>query len=186
MYDRQEIAFLDERLASHRASAFCQLRWGPMATRRPNFGVVRFEPRGGEAPSLYVTTAVSRGRRRRSFVALVEPGGRRPLRFLTALAWWHSGVAMATPIPGAVMPLCEPWSNGRDETHVVLSRPRLFGEGWRTLVLPELRWDMVWAQAVDAQGAWIARQLGPNALDSRIEHSGLRLRQTKEIPTRGA
>ena len=122
MYDRPEIAHLDRQLVSHDATAFMQLRWGPMRHHHPNFGVVRFEPRETGRPSLYVSTAVSRGKRRRSFVALDEPGHPRPLRLLTALAWWYRQVAMVLPSAGVVMPLVQPWSHGKHQTHVVVAR----------------------------------------------------------------
>lgn len=175
MYDRPEISFLDDRLASHRARAFTQLLWGPMHRQNPGFGVVRFEAEEG-GPDLLVTTAITRGHTRRSFVSLDDTPGARPVSTLTAFAWWYVQAHVPAPPPGGIVPIGEPWVPGSNLTHVAVSWPLLFGDAWRGVSLPEQRWSTLWIQAVRPEEAWIAREMAASALVERAARSGVRLK----------
>ncbi len=172
MYDEPEIAFLDDRLASHQARGILRLTWGPMAQRSRRWGVVRFVPRGG-GRDLLVSAAVARGSVRRSFVTVVDGDEARAVTVLTGLAWWFLQPAVPVPGAGDVVPLGGlPGVSDRD-LYAILAAPTLLGPGWREVVLPELGWDLLWVQVTDARGAWTARQLGADALQPEATGAGV-------------
>jgi hypothetical protein len=151
LYDFPEIDFLDRRLASHTARGIRRLTKGPMRRERPRFGVVRFEPHEAGRPELLVTTAVARGRHRRSFVCVTRDFSGHLAEVMTAIAWWHMQPHVRALTAGTIMPIGRPWAPGNERTHVLVSEPFLFGERWRDVTLPEQSWDVLWAQPVSEE-----------------------------------
>lgn len=122
-----------------------------MRHARPGFGVVRFEPHDPSRPELLVTTAVARGRRRRSFVCVTNDFSGHLAEVMTAIAWWHLQSHVEALVAGTIVPIGKPWAPGSSRTNVLVSDPFLFGERWRDVVLPEQSWDVLWAQPVSQE-----------------------------------
>lgn len=174
VYDFPEIDFLDRHLISHDARAIRRMLKGPMRRERPRFGVVRFESRIG-GPDLLVTTALARGRNRRSFVCVSRNPSGHLVETLTAIAWLHMQSHQRALRPGTLVPIGRPWEPGSSSTHVLVSQPELFGVRWRGVALPELRWDTLWAQPVGDEELATVTTDRERWLQERVAEAGVRM-----------
>lgn len=175
MYDRPEVALLDEAITSHRARRFGSVLVGPMARRHKHFGVVTFEPHDPAGPWLYLSTALARAGRRASFVVVAEREDRRHVETLTQLAWRHVEGSMPPLEAGSLVPIGRPWLPSSPLTWVLVSPPYPLGPQWPSLTLPDGGWDLLWAQPIAWREAQFARAHGVAALQERFRVEGIRM-----------
>lgn len=174
MYDRPEVALLDEALTSHRATRFGMMLTGPMRRRDRRFGVVTFEPFDASGPTLYLSTAVARGSRSVSFFALSDRPERGHVETLTLIAWRHVEGTLPPLEAGTVVPIGRPWLPQSPLSWVLVSPPYPMGPTWPDLQLPSGRWDLLWAQPISSREAQYARGYGVDALRKRFSLAGIR------------
>lgn len=174
MYDRPEVALLDDALSSHRATRFGTMLTGPMRHRDRRFGVVTFEPYDPAGPTLYLSTAVTRGSRSTSFFALSDEPERGHVETLTLLAWRHVEGTLPPLEAGTVVPIGRPWLPRSPLSWVLVSPPYPLGPTGQALSLPSGRWDLYWAQPISSREAQFARGYGVQALQDRFSRAGIR------------
>jgi len=174
VYDRPEVALLDDALASHRATRFGMMLTGPMRRRDKRFGVVTFEPYDPAGPTLYLSTAITRGTRSTSFFALADRPARGHVETLTLMAWRHLEGTLPPLQAGTVVPIGRPWLPRSPLSWVLVSPPYPLGPSWPELQLPSGRWDLLWAQPITSREAQYARGYGVEALQRRFSRAGIR------------